>query len=359
MIIDIALFQKQLLEWYREVKRDLPWRRVNDPYQIWVSEIMLQQTRVETVIPYFERFISRFPTLQALASAREDEVLKVWEGLGYYSRARNLHQGVKEVTERYGGEVPEQKEEILSVSGIGPYTAGAILSIAYDKMEPAVDGNVLRVFSRLFNSFEDIMKGKTRKWVEKEVIQLMPTDAASDFNQAIMELGAMVCIPKSPKCSICPIQDFCEARKEGTQNLLPVKNKKHIVNTVYRMGLIIQQNDRIVLVQRPKEGLLANMWELPSFENFQQLTGKEWKNQLQSNYGIHLQWENRPWMSIQHLFSHLHWSMDIYRVDVNSLPKELPSHWQWIIQNDLVKLPFPKPYKRVIEKLFSTIKATL
>ncbi|WP_339060191.1 A/G-specific adenine glycosylase [Tepidibacillus marianensis] len=226
MIIKITLFQKQLLQWYQEQKRDLPWRKVRDPYQIWVSEIMLQQTKVETAIPYFEKFIQQFPTLHDLAVAKEEEVLKAWEGLGYYSRARNLHQGVKEVNEKYGGEVPKLKEQILTVPGIGPYTAGAILSIAYGKTEPAVDGNVLRVFSRLFNSFEDVMKAKTKKSIEKEVAHLIPSDAASDFNQSIMELGATVCIPRSPKCSICPISYFCEARREGTQNLLPIKNKK-------------------------------------------------------------------------------------------------------------------------------------
>ncbi|WP_248929734.1 A/G-specific adenine glycosylase [Paenibacillus hamazuiensis] len=263
-------FSDELLAWYRRHHRDLPWRRSRNPYHIWVSEIMLQQTRVETVIPYFERFIERFPTVEALALAPEDDVLKLWEGLGYYSRARNLQAAVREVHERYGGVVPSEKTEIASLKGVGPYTSGAILSIAYNKPEPAVDGNVMRVLSRYFLIEEDIMKPGTRTLMEKLAKELIPEGAAGDFNQAIMELGATVCTPRSPYCLTCPVRLGCTGHAEGREESLPVKKKakpprpeKRVVALVEGAGELA---GRILIRQRPQEGLLARMWELPHVE---------------------------------------------------------------------------------------------
>ncbi|WP_059049760.1 A/G-specific adenine glycosylase [Paenibacillus senegalimassiliensis] len=218
-------FSTELLIWYEGAKRDLPWRRHRDPYYIWVSEIMLQQTRVDTVIPYFQRFIERFPTVTALSEAPEEDVLKCWEGLGYYSRARNLQAAATQVVERHGGIVPDNKAEVSALKGVGPYTTGAILSIAFNRPEPAVDGNVMRVLSRYFMIEEDIMKTGTRTLMEELAAELIPQGRASDFNQALMELGALICTPKSPQCLICPVMARCTGRLEGAEERLPVKTK--------------------------------------------------------------------------------------------------------------------------------------
>ncbi|HEU4964251.1 MAG TPA: A/G-specific adenine glycosylase, partial [Bacilli bacterium] len=199
------LVSERLLAWYEQHKRDLPWRRQRDPYAIWVSEVMLQQTRVETVIPYWLNFMEKFPTIEALAQAPEADILKAWEGLGYYSRVRNLQKAAQAVVERYGGIVPDQLDEMRSLPGVGPYTAGAVLSIAYDRDVPAVDGNVFRVLSRIFLIEEDIMKPKTRPLFEDLAEYLIPPGRAASFNQGLMELGATVCIPKNPRCETCTV----------------------------------------------------------------------------------------------------------------------------------------------------------
>lgn len=218
-------FSRDLLAWYDLQKRDLPWRINRDPYRVWISEIMLQQTRVDTVKPYYRNFMEKFPTIQALAEAPEEDVLKAWEGLGYYSRARNLQTAAREVKANYGGVVPDTPKEIAKLKGVGSYTAGAILSIAYEKPEPAVDGNVMRVFSRLLYMEDDIAKPATRVKFEHLVRQTIPHDRAGDFNQALMELGALICLPRTPHCLTCPVFDYCLARKEGVQKELPVKGK--------------------------------------------------------------------------------------------------------------------------------------
>lgn len=261
-------FSVELLTWYRSQKRDLPWRRTRNPYYIWISEVMLQQTRVETVKPYFERFVSLFPTVEALAEAPEETVLKAWEGLGYYSRARNLQSAAREVAEKYGGKVPDEKEKFAALKGVGPYTAGAVMSIAFNRREPAVDGNVMRVLSRYFCIEEDIAKGGTRALMERLQYELIPDGEASDFNQAIMELGALVCTPKSPHCLTCPVMEMCAGRLAGKEETLPIKTKAKPPRPEYRAcAFVVSADGRSVLLrQRPAAGLLAGMWELPHTE---------------------------------------------------------------------------------------------
>lgn len=260
-------YSQPLLDWYRSVRRDLPWRRSRDPYHIWVSEIMLQQTRVETVIPYFNRFMEWFPTVEALAYAPEEQVLKAWEGLGYYSRARNLQAAAREVCELYGGKVPDTKEGVAGLKGVGPYTAGAILSIAFNKPEPAVDGNVMRVLSRYLMLEEDIAKASTRVGIEKLAQALIPEGAAGDFNQALMELGATVCTPKAAHCLPCPVMEFCGARLAGRVEELPVKAKAKPPRPERRAVALVEGEGahagRVLVRQRPADGLLARLWELP------------------------------------------------------------------------------------------------
>jgi A/G-specific adenine glycosylase len=220
-----VFFGRELLGWYDIVKRKLPWRINRDPYRVWVSEIMLQQTRVDTVIPYYERFMKRFPTVQALAEAPEDDVLKHWEGLGYYSRARNLQTGAREVVDRYNGIVPDDAAAVASLKGVGPYTAGAIMSIAFNRPEPAVDGNVMRVLSRFWLLEDDIAKPAARVKIERLARSIIPEGRAGDFNQALMELGALVCTPKSPGCLTCPVMEHCAGRLAGREVELPIKTK--------------------------------------------------------------------------------------------------------------------------------------
>jgi len=312
-------FSTELLRWYQKERRDLPWRRSRDPYHIWVSEIMLQQTRVDTVIPYFNRFVDRFPSLEHLAEAPEEDVLKHWEGLGYYSRARNLQTAVREVVEQYGGRVPSNKQEVSSLKGVGPYTAGAILSIAYNQPEPAVDGNVMRVLSRYFCLEEDIARPSTRVGMEHLAQELIPDGEAADFNQALMELGALVCTPKSPSCSECPVAELCLGRLEGRERELPLKTKAKKARPVFRFAALIEgtgPNEGKVLVrQRPDTGLLAKMWELPHIEvadeaAWDSLTlGKRALEEALAEEGVRIHATERVAGDAQHIFTHLVWNI--------------------------------------------------
>lgn len=277
--------QQNLLQWYEAGKRVLPWRESRDPYVIWVSEIMLQQTRVEAVVPYFERFIRAFPTVEALATAAQEEVLKLWEGLGYYSRARNLHQAAKIVLEEYGGAVPERYEEIRQLPGIGDYTAGAVLSIAYNQPYPAVDGNVKRVFSRIFAIPDDVKRTDVKKRIEGIAKELIAPGRASDFNQALMELGALVCIPTTPRCHTCPVQTLCGAFAEGEPARYPVKSAARQPKEVVRLVLIVRRmledGERFLLMQNPSEGMLAGLWGFPGID----LQPTEWRaSGMESQY---------------------------------------------------------------------------
>ncbi|TFB13883.1 A/G-specific adenine glycosylase [Filobacillus milosensis] len=310
VLFDVHAFRDDLLFWYEENKRDLPWRQNQDPYRVWVSEIMLQQTQVDTVIPYFNQFMNRYPTLEDLADADEQEVLKSWEGLGYYSRARNLHTAVKEVVENYESTVPHDKKELKKLKGIGPYTLGAILSIAFNQPEPAVDGNVMRVISRILHIEDDIAKNKTKKLFEEVVQELISEEDPSSFNQGLMELGAMICHPKSPKCEICPVQSHCMAYEKGDQTDLPVKtkNKKQKVQQYY--GLVLRNKNHEYLIQkRPSDGLLANMWEFPLIQR-DQLKDEELISFFETEYGINIKLEEKG-ESVRHVFSHVIWEVDV------------------------------------------------
>ncbi|OCA83331.1 A/G-specific adenine glycosylase [Bacillus sp. FJAT-27225] len=312
--INIEKFREHLISWFRAEQRNLPWRLDKDPYKVWVSEIMLQQTRVDTVIPYFQRFLEQFPTLDALAEAEEDKVLKAWEGLGYYSRARNLQTAVREVKEKYNGIVPDSPEEIATLKGVGPYTAGAILSIAYGIPEPAVDGNVMRVLSRILLIKEDIAKPSSRKIFEKAVRILISHESPSDFNQALMELGAIVCTPTSPSCLLCPVREHCQAFHEGVQHELPIKAKKKKPRELRLAAAVIKNNEGEILIRRrPNHGLLANMWELPSVELH--LPFADDRRGLSSLYRETLDTDVEIGESlgqIQHIFSHLIWNVTVY-----------------------------------------------
>ncbi len=301
-----------LLNWYTGNRRILPWREDPAPYRVWISEIMLQQTRVEAGKAYFQRFVKELPDVEALANADDELLMKLWEGLGYYNRARNLKKAAGVMMERYGGRLPASYEELLELPGIGPYTAGAIGSIAFGIVRPAVDGNVLRVVSRILARKDDIAKASVKKKIENELQAVMPQDRPGDFNQALMELGAIVCLPNgAPKCEECPVAELCRARQVGIQEELPVKKAKKERRTEEKTVLILMdERGRMALSRRPSRGLLSGLWELPSFEG--RLSEIEVRQRLEGK-GIPCG-EIRPAGQAKHIFSHVEWHMIGYQV---------------------------------------------
>ena len=352
-LINITSFQDDLIQWFEAEKRDLPWREDQDPYKVWVSEIMLQQTRVDTVIPYFNRFIESFPTLHHLAEAGEEEILKACEGLGYYSRVRNLQSAVREVKASYNGVVPNSPEEIISLKGVGPYTAGAILSIAYGIPEPAVDGNVMRVLSRILLIKEDIAKPKTRKIFEDAVRALISHENPSSFNQALMELGALICTPTSPSCMLCPVNEHCVAFAEGVQKELPVKIKVTKVKKVKLISAIIKNNKGEILVQkRPDQGLLAGLWEFPSFsfDDKKTATKDMYEDAFAITFNSRVQLQASRFAEIPHVFSHLKWSIDAYEGMIfDEISEEIlnSQRLRWVSEKEMKQLAFPVPYQKM------------
>ncbi len=256
-------FACTLLRWYARARRDLPWRRTRDPYRIWVSEIMLQQTRVETVIPYYRRFLRRFPSLRALSRARHQDVLKTWEGLGYYRRAGNLHEGAKAVIAEHGGRFPRDAEAIRNLPGVGDYTAGAIRSIALGQDAPLVDGNVARVLARLLAIRRPVLESATRQRLWETAAAMLPRGRAGDFNQAMMELGAMVCTPRAPICPSCPVRRWCKAARLGIADRLPTRARRRPLPVRRAIYLVIRHRGRVRLRRRPEDGLLGGLWEFP------------------------------------------------------------------------------------------------
>lgn len=301
-----------LLAWYRQNKRDLPWRHTRDPYCIWLSEIMLQQTRVEAVKPYYERFLQECPSIRALAELPEDRLMKLWEGLGYYSRARNLQKAARTVVEQYGGVMPSTYGELIKLSGIGDYTAGAIASIAFEERVPAIDGNVLRVLARLTGSYEDIARPETKAAWRRALAPLVP-QAAGDFTQSLIELGATVCIPNGePDCAACPLAPYCAARAGSLTDTLPVRSPKKPRRIEKRTVLLIRDGDRTAIAKRPPKGLLAGLYELPNCEGH--LKEAELPAYLRS-----LGFEPLRIKRIEdskHIFTHVEWHMIAYSVSI-------------------------------------------
>lgn len=307
-----------LIGWFRGHARILPWREDASSYRVWISEIMLQQTRVEAVKPYFERFIGSLPDMESLANVPEDRLMKLWEGLGYYNRARNLQKTAREVMKTYGGVLPADYEKLLKLPGIGSYTAGAVSSIAYGIPVPAVDGNVLRVWSRLFLREEDILKQSVKTAVEKEFLAVMPKENPGEFNQALMELGATVCVPNGmAKCEECPLAFLCQARKTGRVMEFPKKASKKPRKIEERTVFVIRSGDRTVIGQRPKKGLLAGLYELPNAEgHFSQEEALTYVKELGFSPIRIL-----PLADAKHIFSHVEWQMKGYVIRVEEIEK--------------------------------------
>ena len=304
-----------LLTWYDLNGRTLPWRSVVTPYRTWVSEIMLQQTRVSAVIPYFERFMAELPDAAALATVPEERLLKLWEGLGYYSRVRNLHRAAVLLCEEYGGELPADYNRLLALPGVGEYTAGAVASIAFGLPVPAVDGNVLRVAARLDNDFTPITDAKFKKQTRERFAALMPSDRPGDLNQSLMELGATVCLPNgAPHCDDCPIQHLCEGFHRGNAAVLPLRAAKKARRVENRTVLVVRCGQLVGLRQRPKKGLLAGLWELPS------LDGHPSPDELRAAL-TEMGWSVRKLLSLRpakHIFTHVEWHMNGVYVELDA-----------------------------------------
>lgn len=370
-------FQEEFVEWYEREKRNLPWRYNHDPYRIWISEIMLQQTRVDTVIDYFYRFMEWFPTIEELANAPEEKLLKAWEGLGYYSRARNIQAAAKQIMSEFGGEMPQTVAEISSLKGIGPYTTGAIASIAFDLPEPAIDGNVMRVVSRLFCIEEDIAKASSRKVFDEAVRSIIDEEHPGEFNQAFMDLGSAICTPTSPKCEICPIQSFCLANKRGIQTNFPVKTKKAKPKDVYYVAAAIQdQAGSFYLEKRTSQKLLADMWTFPlvevTLERYQELQ-QEWASVVDNQPNLfdellvaekqidlpfaHQEtviWQKRHLGEVVHVFSHLKWHVLLFYGRATSRTNQLLPETEaalWTDEATFAQFVFPKVQMKLVEQL--------
>ena len=344
---NLKLMAEPLVKWYREQKRDLPWRVDVTAYKVWVSEIMLQQTRVEAVKPYYARFLEVFPTIADLANAKEDVLLKMWEGLGYYNRVRNMQKAAQQVMIEYGGEFPGTYEEIRSLTGIGNYTAGAISSFAFGIPKPAVDGNVLRVISRLTASYEDIMKASTRERVEEELEELIPAGAASDFNQGLIELGAIVCVPNgAPKCEECPLAHLCRAHEKGIELELPVKSKAKERRIEKKTVFVFQDGDHVAIKKRPAKGLLAGLYELPNVEGH--LTGDEALAYCKQIGLSPLRIQKLE--DGKHIFSHVEWQMIGYRIRVDELEKSCREKMLFIHPEEIqAEYPIPAAFETYVK----------
>ena len=357
----------RLLSWYRDNKRTLPWRghAQRSAYAVWVSEIMLQQTRVETVIPYFEKWMRAFPTVRALAKASEHDVLNAWEGLGYYSRARNLHKAAKIVTDQYNGELPRDLEELRKLPGIGRYTLGAIASIAFGMDVSALDGNIKRVYARIFDVSEPVDSRAGEKILWELADENLPKGYAGDYNQALMDLGATICLPKNPRCLICPLMQMCQARENGTQDQRPVmKPKKEVPHYIHAAGVIVRRignppREQVLLAQRPSQGLLANMWEFPNGRvNGNPAAGLA--NALKTGYKLRLTRSETRGRSVrerdalgivQHAYTHFSVTVHVFRCELLSMPNR--SNLKWVPLKALEEFPMGKIDRQIANMITS------
>lgn len=328
---DLSVTVAPLLRWYEKERRILPWREDPTPYHVWVSEIMLQQTRVEAVIDYYHRFLLRFPDVRSLAAAERDEVFSCWQGLGYYRRCEMLHRAAKIIVEEYDGVLPDDYEAVLALPGVGRYTAAAIMSIGFGKSYPAVDGNVLRVMMRLTDRDDCIDEEKVKRKVEKELAAVFPADHASEFTQALMDLGATVCLPNGePKCALCPWKELCRGKYRA--DMLPVRKAKRPRRIEERTVLLLCWEDEIALRKRPSEGLLANLWEFPNEEGF--LT----ESDLLTDY----EGQILSLGAARHIFSHVEWHMRGFKIQTEEKPRG--EGLVWIKKEEIAGYAIPSAF---------------
>jgi A/G-specific adenine glycosylase len=341
----VRRLQKALLAWYAHERRDLPWRRTRDPYAIWLSEVMLQQTRVDTVLPYYERFLSAFPSIHALADAPLEDVLRHWSGLGYYRRARMLHEAARQVNRERGGCLPSTAAELVGIKGIGRYTAGAVASIAWGEAVAAVDGNVARVLSRLFLIDADLKKAPGQKRIRELADSLVVPGDASSWNQALMELGATTCLPRHPRCTSCPVEAECEARTRGLTDALPRAQTRLAPRLMRRVGFVLRSRGRVLLGRRPEGGLFGGMWEPPHADEGE--IARRAKELVQKTKG-----RVRRAGVVTHILSHRRIEMTVYAGEVrrNIAAGHLPDYeaLKWIPTDELHERPLTSLAKKVL-----------
>lgn len=332
----------------------MPWRDCDNPYYIWLSEVMLQQTRVDQAVPYFNRFIERFPTVYDLAKADQQEVLKVWEGLGYYSRARHLHEAAQTVVKAFNGQIPDKWDEIIKLKGIGPYTASAVLSIAFQKPHAVVDGNVIRLLSRFFGIENDVRSSKTKKQIQQYADGLIDQNQPGDFNQALMELGARICTLSEPNCMQCPLQANCVAFKTVKTDEIPYKSPaKKVPHHDIGVGILVNDKNQVLIAQRPEDTMLGGLWEFPGGkqkpdESIEETTVRELREEL----GVEVQITD-SFMQLNHTYSHFKITLHAFLCElVSGTPKaNAAQQIKWVSVNELDNYPFPKANRRLTEKL--------
>ena len=375
----IASFQEKLLAWYDKEKRDLPWRHSNNPYHIWVSEIMLQQTRVDTVIPYYHRFLETFPTIESLSNAQEEELLKVWEGLGYYSRVRNMQKAAIQIMEEFGGEFPSTIEEIQTLKGIGPYTAGAIASIAFNLPEPAVDGNLMRVISRLFEIGLDIGNPSNRKVFQAVAEKIISKERPGDFNQALMDLGSDIESPVTPHPEDSPVKEFSAAYLNGTMHLYPVKiPKKKPIPMRWEAFVIQNEKGQYLLEKNTYADLLSGFWHFPLIRDYTP-TGKQlslldeiaevveeypnknipMETQFETIYQLKIEKEKTFKGEVKHIFSHQKWEVKLSKYNIQgntSLEKTNDRELKWAEAEEFHNMPFSKVQTKLWEHVIQQEK---
>jgi A/G-specific adenine glycosylase len=351
--VNPPIWTESLLNWFDQNKREMPWRGTKNAYFRWVSEIMLQQTRVDTVIDYYNRFMECYPGINDLAAAQEDDVLKLWEGLGYYSRARNLLKAARVIVDRHGGSFPRTEKEALSLPGIGPYSAAAVLSMSYDMPLPSVDGNVLRVYCRLKALEENVMSPATVKKVRDALSTEIPLNRPGDFNESLMELGAVICAPTNPNCSQCPVKSFCLAHREGLVDNLPVRIKKDkITRHHYLVYYLMNSEQNALLIRKnPSSGLLGGLWAFPMIEmsTVDPISEENAAERIRENWGITLIEPSHKGL-LKHIFTHKRWSMDIFSAVTHT---QAPEGYQWIPLSKISELAFPEVYQKVIRLVVS------
>jgi A/G-specific adenine glycosylase len=341
--------QTNLLRWFKKNKRDLPWRKTRDPYAIWVSEIMLQQTQVTTVIPYYQKFLKSFPTLRHLAKANLSKVLKVWEGLGYYSRARNLHRASQIVLNHFHGKIPDTLKDLLSLPGIGRSTAGAILSFAFHKEAPILDGNAKRVLSRLFAVSGSPGERKTEQLLWKISESLIPKGFSNPFNQALMDLGSMICTPKDPRCTECPLQSYCKGRTIGYPERFPLKTIKKKIPHIEAVSAVIQKDEKVLLHRRPPVGLLGGLWEFPNWRIEEKRMARlrlrlRLRNHIKKEMGMNIE-VKEPMGTFHQTYSHFKLTLNVFKCEVI----DGRGRGKWVCMRDFDQFAMSRIHRKIAE----------
>jgi len=349
-------FRDNLLDWYDESKRDLPWRKTSDPYSIWISEVMLQQTQVQKVLRYYTKFLAALPTLESLAEAELDTVLKLWEGLGYYARARNLHKAARHIVESYDGKIPQSCDELVQIRGIGPYTAAAVASIAFSEARAVVDGNVVRVLSRLYHIDSDVGTQKVKQQLAEIAQNLIDHEKPGDFNQAIMELGATLCTPKTPKCLFCPVSDFCKAFHElDTPARLPVKRPGKKVPHYNIASALIWDENYLFIDRRKESGMLGGLWEFPGQKIPEDGSAHETiTKHVREEFELEVEVGDFC-TEVKHAYTHFKITIHAYHCLYKSGEPKLTAatDWKWVKPDELHFYAFSTAHKKIIQKLIS------